>query len=279
MFKVLNKGFSQLVHAPRYGSQDIGISTGGAMDRFSLSIGNILLGQSENAPAYEFMLLPPVLQAECNGLIVLTGAPRNIHYEKWSLPATPYQVFPVEKGDILKFSNQEYGLRSYLCFRPEEYPLPTQYRKRTQTFDEIATWKNPTNKIRVTRGPEYDCMENSNDFISQMWKTTSDMSRMGIRLSGETIKTDGREMISEAVSDGTIQLTKNGPIILMRDRQTVGGYPRIYNVIDVDLDLLSQYAPNQIIRFEEVSIKTALKLRKQKDKCINKLKKEYPQWT
>ncbi len=78
-------------------------------------------------------------------------------------------------------------------------------------------------------------------------------------------------MISEAVSDGTIQLTPEGPIILLRHRQTVGGYPRIFNVITADLDLLGQYAPHQIIRFKEVTRDQAHSLLTKKNATIEKI--------
>ena len=78
-------------------------------------------------------------------------------------------------------------------------------------------------------------------------------------------------MISEAVADGTIQLTPKGPIVLLKHRQTVGGYPRVFNVISADIDLLGQYAPNQILRFSKVSLDHALNIALQKETALDKI--------
>ena len=72
-------------------------------------------------------------------------------------------------------------------------------------------------------------------------------------------------MISEAVSDGTVQLTPKGPIILLKHRQTVGGYPRIFNVISSDVDLLGQYSPGQKIFFRKISIEEAIDISRLKN--------------
>ena len=80
-------------------------------------------------------------------------------------------------------------------------------------------------------------------------------------------------MISEAVADGTIQLTPNGPLILLRHRQTVGGYPRIFNVISADVDILAQVAPNCLIQFKKVTRSEALKVLKQQQHDLKYLSK------
>jgi antagonist of KipI len=69
------------------------------------------------------------------------------------------------------------------------------------------------------------------------------------------------EMISTAVSMGTVQVIPDGsPLILMADAQTTGGYPRIAQVIDADLPILAQKRPGDKIRFREVSIPVAEEL-------------------
>jgi allophanate hydrolase subunit 2 len=80
-------------------------------------------------------------------------------------------------------------------------------------------------------------------------------------------------MISGAVADGTIQLTPDGPIVLLRHRQTTGGYPRIFNVISADIDLLGQYAPNQPIHFIPVTIDEARGFAREKEEVLKKLKR------
>lgn len=72
---------------------------------------------------------------------------------------------------------------------------------------------------------------------------------MGLSLNGLGLDTQKIEMISQPVSDGTVQLSPGGPIVLMRHRQTVGGYPRVVNVIEPDISKLAQFVPGSTIRF------------------------------
>lgn len=81
---------------------------------------------------------------------------------------------------------------------------------------------------------------------------------MGLSLEGVAFDTQKIEMISQPVTDGTIQLAPSGPIVLLRHRQTVGGYPRIANVIEADISKLSQYTPGSKIRFKLVSLEEAI---------------------
>ena len=81
-----------------------------------------------------------------------------------------------------------------------------------------------------------------------------DLSLEGVALDAQKI-----EMISQPVTDGTIQLAPNGPIVLLRHRQTVGGYPRIANVIAADIKKLSQFVPNTKIKFKLVSLEEAVR--------------------
>ncbi|MEO8158603.1 MAG: biotin-dependent carboxyltransferase family protein [Betaproteobacteria bacterium] len=91
------------------------------------------------------------------------------------------------------------------------------------------------------------------------FRVAADSNRMGCRLEGPGIRSDGPlEILSEAVTFGSIQIPPSGqPIVLMADRQTVGGYPKIAEVIGVDLPLLAQLRPGERLRFELVSLAQA----------------------
>jgi allophanate hydrolase subunit 2 len=84
-------------------------------------------------------------------------------------------------------------------------------------------------------------------------------------------------MVSAPVNDGTVQLTPSGPIILLRQRQTVGGYPRVLNVISADVDLLGQYAPFQFLYFRLVSLKEAQHAARTKKEDLERLRKRFIQ--
>ena len=101
------------------------------------------------------------------------------------------------------------------------------------------------------------------------------MDPMGIRISRPEVQLELKNknpMISSAVADGTVQLTPAGPIILMWHRQTIGGYPRIFNVISADIDMLAQYPPGSLIRFLPVTIAEAVKALKKQQQDLKRLK-------
>ena len=125
----------------------------------------------------------------------------------------------------------------------------------------MASWPDSQGKIRVVEGPEYDLLENPEVFFSQRFRVGQNSSAMGLRLEPleETLRLLSKtNMISQPVSDGTVQLTPDGPVILLRRRQTIGGYPRIFNVITADLDTLAQIGPMETLGFRKVNLDEAL---------------------
>lgn len=118
--------------------------------------------------------------------------------------------------------------------------------------------------IRYIPGPEYHLLsqESKRTWMKTHWKIDSQSDRMGYRLQGPELQlTDKREMISEGTVHGTIQLPANGqPIVLLADRQTTGGYPRIASVAAVDIPLFGQLKPGDSIRFVPVTLEEAERL-------------------
>lgn len=135
---------------------------------------------------------------------------------------------------------------------------------------------NSTQTIRVLKGSEYDYFDANSQkrFLSNPYKITTKSNRMGYNLKGEKIKLQTQhELISEAVTFGTIQVPAQGhPIILMADRQTVGGYPKIAQVITADLPKLGQMKPKDTIYFDMVSLEEAEKLLFEHEKMVDNLK-------
>ena len=83
---------------------------------------------------------------------------------------------------------------------------------------------------------------------------------MGLRLAGKPLTMPQREMISEPVCPGSMQVTRDGQcIVLGVDGQTIGGYPKIAQVIQADLDALGQMRPGQTIRFSKISLADAIR--------------------
>jgi antagonist of KipI len=115
--------------------------------------------------------------------------------------------------------------------------------------------------VRIVAGPEFDFLTaiGERDFLNVGFSLTNDCDRMGYRLQGPTLSLLHRsELVSSAVTFGTIQLLPDGQtIILMADHQTSGGYPRIGNVISTDLPLLAQCGPGDGVSFKLVTIAEA----------------------
>jgi antagonist of KipI len=111
--------------------------------------------------------------------------------------------------------------------------------------------------IRVVRGPEYDWfpVDARRVLRDTRWRITDRSNRMGLRLDGGAVRLfEAREMVSSPVTAGTVQVPPGGePIILMADRQTVGGYPRIAQVAAVDLAVLAQLVPGTSLQMMEIT--------------------------
>ncbi len=271
--RLVKPGFCGTAGLPAYGRQHIGVSPGGAMDCFSLRRGNLMLGNPEGSPALE-ILGPPEIEIVMPGRFVLTGARLEAFlHSGGSEPALleHSRVYEVLPGDRLTFGGKSYGLNTYFCFRGSEAGGPPP--GEVLPFSAVSGWADPQGRIRVLPGPEYHCVKQPGDFFLSQWRTTYKMDKMGIRLAGEPgLSCSMGNMISGAVADGTMQLTPDGPIILLRHRQTTGGYPRIFNVISADVDLLGQYAPNQAIHFLQVTLEQARDFARQKEAALDKLR-------
>ena len=274
------KGMYWLRRAPCFGQQDVGLSPGGAMDRFAMHTGNIMLGNTDDQDALEF-LLPPEVKFIRPAYFVLTGGRFRAHL---SPPGQPDQLVAhaavtyAPAGAILSFGVRTRGLRGYLCARPclTGHPDDEFLCRRRGCFAEEFSWFDPFGRIRVVEGPEYSWLREPELFTRHCWTISRAASDMGIRLEGdvELLVGDG-SMISDAVADGTVQLTPKGPIVLLKHRQTVGGYPRIYNVISADVDLLAQFYPGQSLRFRKVSMADAVTAARQKGAQLEALRGRY----
>lgn len=118
-----------------------------------------------------------------------------------------------------------------------------------------------TIEIRVTAGPQIDwfASEALEKFLSKPFEITQESDRMGYRLNGNTLeKSRTEDMISEAIGFGSIQVPPDGnPILLLADRQTTGGYPKIAQIIQSDLPLVAQLSPGFSITFRMISFNEA----------------------
>ncbi|MBG9443617.1 biotin-dependent carboxyltransferase family protein [Cytobacillus firmus] len=131
-------------------------------------------------------------------------------------------------------------------------------------------------EIRITRGRQFDLFthESRIHLFNHAFEVTAQSDRMGYRLKGPALAlSEHAEQISEAVNFGSIQVPPDGnPIVLLADRQTTGGYPKIGQVAAVDLPLLAQAKPGDALRFSEISNEQAQQLLIKREMKLKELK-------
>jgi 5-oxoprolinase (ATP-hydrolysing) subunit C len=128
-----------------------------------------------------------------------------------------------------------------------------------------ANWVGPRRRLRVVEGPQASCFPSDHAFREKestvpptVFTVTSESNRMGIRLRGEPLPWPHRELVSEPACPGSVQVTRDGQCILLGvDGQTIGGYPKIAQVISADVDLLGQLRPGDEVFFVLVNLAAA----------------------
>lgn len=169
------------------------------------------------------------------------------------------------------------------CGKPSE--LSARFTKQLQGSSRQLPWyvnfstlyPSPiSTPIRILKGMEYERFDKSSQLalLQDSYQLSIDSNRMGYQLQGAKLELSHTfELLSEGVTFGTIQVPTNGqPIILMAERQTIGGYPRIGQVITVDLPRLAQLQPGDTIGFEFVSIREAEQLLFEQERYLATLK-------
>jgi antagonist of KipI len=186
-----------------------------------------------------------------------------------------FQGRALQKGDALSVQTpQEVSLRIIKHFVKQHsaasFVSTDWYAGRGQTAI------SPARTIRITRGRQFDQFTEAskNAFLTDSFRVTPQSDRMGYRLSGEVLKLAHQvEMISEGITLGAIQVPPDGqPIILLADRQTAGGYPKLAQVIAVDVAVIAQSKPGSLLSFQEVSVAEAEKLYLAKEQAFAQLK-------
>jgi antagonist of KipI len=162
----------------------------------------------------------------------------------------------LQKGDVFESGTFNTLSQSFV----HQLERLTTHFTWSVNYSDFITF-NKTQTIRVLRGAEFERFDTASQqtFFSNRYTLTTQADRMGYRLEGESLNLSEQfELLSEGVTYGTIQVPSNGkPIILMVDRQTTGGYPKIGQVISIDLPCLAQMQPNANIEFKEVSLEQA----------------------
>jgi len=274
---------------PGYGA--LGVSPSGAADPVAFRLANLLVGNASNTPALEMTLLGGSFVFSNSAHIAITGADFAPTINGSSLEL--WRVHKVSAGTKIVFGPTKDFARCYLAVaggvrvplflgsasthmlsglggfngralrKGDVLPLgvPTEdlISQRIPSASLHTLW--PRKVLRVTDGPQIDSFSEQarHTFFRSKFRVTEQSDRTGLRLEGPAFRSnsDG-EMITEGVPLGAIQITPSGqPIILFVEQQTTGGYPKIANVIGVDLHRLGQLRPRTDIRFERISLRVA----------------------
>ena len=279
MVEVLKAGFYDSIQdLGRVGYQQYGVPYSGVMDVFSVLKANNLLGNDINDAVMEITMTGPILKFHCNTAICITGADLSP-----SLNGNPVKinaVIQIFKGDTLSFGKLNYGFRCYLSvlggFKTESVlnsksmyqSITKQFKIHTNDVLEIISdsshgfinkhasikWDDTffkTKSINVFKGPEFNQLSKIQieQLFSSDFTVSKNNNRMAYQLE-EKVENKLEPILTSLVMPGTVQLTPAGNIIiLMRDCQTTGGYPRIFQLEEKSMDILAQKYMGQKIIF------------------------------
>jgi biotin-dependent carboxylase-like uncharacterized protein len=271
----------------RFGAQRYGLTPSGAMDRLGLAAANCLVGNALFAAGIEIGPFGAAFTAREGAIrVALAGAPRNADIAGRSV--APDASVTLADGETLKVGFARGGLFSYLAIEGgivgepvfgsmavnaraglgSPYPRPLQASDELEVAAASGTAERrielpaPSNApIRVVMGPQDDefADEQKSLFLDSEWKISATSDRMGYRLEGPAIKhLHGHNIVSDGTVRGSIQVPGNGaPIVLMPDRGTSGGYPKIATVISADHGRFAQISAGTGFHFQAVSMAEA----------------------
>lgn len=289
----------------RYGYEQFGMSPAGPMDGTAFRTANLLVGNPEGESALEATVLGPTLRFDQDNVIAVTGA--DMAPSLNGQPCPMYQAVSVKAGDQLKLGAAKTGCRAYIAFAGGLDVPQVMGSRATALQNKVGGYQGrklakgdavgfrapnpalplprtapvpaPAGRevtIRVILGPQDDMFtkEGLDTFLSQPYTVSKDFDRMGCRLEGPVIqhKTDGN-IISDGMVTGAIQVPTSGqPIIMLAERQTVGGYTKIATVISTDLPLVGQRKTGDVIRFQAVSVEEAHRAWRETNRELEELK-------
>jgi biotin-dependent carboxylase-like uncharacterized protein len=295
---------TSLQDAGRIGWQRYGVSSSGAMDRLALAAANALVGNAPGAAAIELMLMGGAFEAEGGSArVAVAGAPCAASLAGRPIPSTTSVT--LHPGETLSLGAAAKGVYAYLAVAgrfalpPALGSLSLQPRARIGGLDgrplragdrlplvlpeappgpELAL--DPLSldsdaPVRVVLGPQddYFTSEGIETLLSSRYTVTREADRMGYRLTGPKIAhARGFNIVSDGIVAGSIQVPGSGePIVMMADRQTTGGYPKIATAISVDLRVLAHRRAGEGVRFQKIGIEAAQEIARKRAQLLSSL--------
>jgi biotin-dependent carboxylase-like uncharacterized protein len=285
VLEVVDPGFLAAVQdRGRPGLAGEGVTRGGAADRWSLAIANVLLGNPPDAAGIEVTLAGPTFLALTTVTVGLAGWVGG-HVANTGVTVAPGTSFTLQSGDVLRLDGPTTGARGYVAV-PGGIDVPVVLGSRSTALgarfggfegralapgDRLCAaasageltvpphrWPGyaaPTpGPIRVLPGPDvaYLGTDAFEALLATSWSVSGSSDRVGLRLEGPPIAGGPiTELASRGVLAGTVQLPPDRlPIVLLVDHQPTGGYPVIAVTITADVDRLGQLAPGATVQFQ-----------------------------
>jgi len=277
MLRVLKSGFyTSIQDEGRFNYRNKGVPISGAMDLSSAFKANTLLENDTNSPVLEITMTGPTLVFEEETYIVIAGAAMSVMLN--NQPIQNYKVYQIDIGDMLSYGKLQSGFRGYLVIKggfvvkpilgSTSFYAPVSRENRLQDGDilffnykelfspkiseiKVASYLNDI-ILKVDRGPEYELLNNST--IRHLFDTEFTVSKENNRVAyklKQSLIAHTHKMQTSATLPGTVQLTPNGElIILMKDGQTTGNYPRILQLTDDAICILAQKKEDDVISFK-----------------------------
>jgi len=289
-FKVIQPGILSLLQdSGRFGKHNIGLTNGGPLDKLSFNWANRLLDNNPNACMVEVSIGGLSLEAQTNTQIAITGGDAQISINQNSVSS--WCSHNVNSGDKISFAFAQNATRHYLAVKDGFIVAPmfgsnaTVAREKLgglngkalevgdelpcASFDSTSQYlvaekdkPNYTGNItlRVVLGYQHEAFDNVQKarFFNNEFEISDKVDRMGFRLTGPEIKSSLDGILSEGICYGAIQVPSDGqPIVLLNDRQTIGGYPKIGSVFSLDIPKLTQRLAGTKINFKPITIDEA----------------------
>lgn len=281
----------------RYGHQHDGVSVSGAMDSFSTIVANRLVGNPDQAAVLELTLKGPELLFQQDTVVAITGADLSPTIDGHNAPT--WECILIPRGSRLHFGLPRAGARAYLAIAGGFKALPVMGSRSTHWASETGGLRGRPLKqgdvlvggkseplttqqigttlpaplcpryersvaLRIILGPQGDFFlkKSITTLTGSSYIVSPQSNRMGYRLTGPKVSPKGSTpFISDGTATGALQIPPDGqPILLMADRQTTGGYPKIAVVVSADLPLAAQLAPGDRIRFVLCTVAHAQRL-------------------
>jgi biotin-dependent carboxylase-like uncharacterized protein len=274
-----------LQDAGRFGVRHLGVTQGGALDWVSMSWANKLMNNALDAAVIEVTLGGLTLMAEADCCLALAGADLGAMLD--DRPIAPWRSFFIRKGQQLRFTQPVTGARAYLAAPGGFAAVDVLGSCATVTREGLGGLEGSGNALaegdRLTYSgtsfqlhalPDHLIPDFSDqrpldvvlgaqigqfsglslfDAFNSNWTLDSRADRMGMRLLGPALVCQGKPMISEGIPLGAIQVPPDGqPIVLLNDRQTIGGYPRLGALTPLSLARLAQLLPGTVVRMKAV---------------------------